>query len=69
MGRSEWSLDKKYERLSQNELNSFYQMLTSQQLQFLKKFNNSAVMSEGNETLNLSVNPEDTGCYIRRTQY
>ena len=62
MGRSEWSLDKKYKSLFQNELNRFYQMLTPQRLQFLKTFNNSAVMGEGNETLNLSITPEDSGC-------
>ena len=56
--RGEWSLDKKYKSLFQNELNRFYQMLTPQRLQFLKHFNNSAVMGEGNESLNLSITPE-----------
>ena len=53
MGRGEWSLDKMYKSLFQNELNRFYQMSTLQRLQFLKKFNNKAVMRKGNETLNL----------------
>ena len=61
MGRGEWSLDKIYKILFQNELNRFYQMSTPQRLQFLKKFNNKAVMHEGNETLNLSITQEDSG--------
>ena len=54
-------LTKSYKSLFQNELNRFYQMSTSQLLQFLKKFNNSAAMGEKNETLNLSITPEDSG--------
>ena len=57
MASGEWSLDKKYKSLIQNELNRFYKMSTSQRLQFLKKFNNSAVMGERNATLNLSRIP------------
>ena len=30
-------------------------------MQFLKKFNNCAVLGEGNETLNHSITPEDSG--------
>ena len=59
MEHGEWLLNKKYKRLFQNKLNHFYQMLAPQWLQFLIKFNNSAVMGEGNETLNLSITPED----------
>ena len=35
-------------------------MLTSQRIWFLKKFNNGAVIDQGNETPNLSVTPEDS---------
>ena len=30
-------------------------------MQFLKKFNNCAVLGQGNETLNHSITPEDSG--------
>ena len=60
MGRGEWSLDKMYKSLFQNGLNRFYQMSTLQQLQFLKKFNNKAVMRKGNKTLYLWVTQEDS---------
>ena len=36
-------------------------MSMPQRLQFLKKFNNKAVMREGNETLNRSITQEDSG--------
>ena len=61
MGCGEWSLEKKYKSFFQNGLNRFYHMSTSQRLQFLKKFNNSAVMGERNETLSFSITPEDSG--------
>ena len=61
VGHGEWSLDKKYESLFQNELNHFYQMPTSKRLQFLKKFNNNAVVGERNQILNHSLTPQDSG--------